>query len=323
MVLPFEEVASSDEDSISITSTRSSDPEAEYNVEKILAEQLHDDGVLRYLLEWEGYPLHSATWEPAENILGAQLLSNWETEKAEHRAGTRSPFDVLEHEAAQEEHIAEREKRHRRRVAKRRKRGLPSGSTSDESANNVATRDGDSEDEGPLAAALQKRVKTVVPKRKGVAVKVTKNLNRQAAAAVSSSDENSDDETSISDESLVEEARDLQRANTNGNQSKPATSRPATRPTPSRARSSGTTTAPAKTANRVTKTASSIQKPASARKASASSSANPEPADRSLPSSSARKSAPSTATFGPADTTTSTRLPVLPTDPPKRSHQVT
>ncbi|GAB7327234.1 hypothetical protein MBLNU13_g11132t2 [Cladosporium sp. NU13] len=293
MVLPFEEVASSDEDSISITSTRSSDPEAEYNVEKILAEQVHDDGMLRYLLKWEGYPLHSATWEPAENLLGEQLLSNWEAEKAEHRAGTRSPFDVLEHEAAQEEHIAEKQKRHRRRVAKRRKRGLPSGSTSDASANNVAVRDGDSEDEGPLAAARPKRVKTVN----------------------SSSDENRDDEMSISDDSLAEEARNKQRVNTNGNQSAPATSRPAA---PLRARSNSNTTATAKIANRVTQTAPSTQKPASARKASASSSANLKPADRPLPSSSARKSAPSTASFGPTDTTTSTRLPVLPTDPPQR-----
>ena len=316
MVLPFEEVASSDEDSISITSTRSSDPEAEYNVEKILAEQVHEDGVRRYLLKWEGYPLHSATWEPAENLLGAQLLSNWEAEKAEIRAGTRSPFDVLEHEAAQEEHIAEKQKRHRRRVAKRRKRGLPSGDTSDGSADDVAMRDGDSEDERPPAAARQKRVKAVAPKRKGVAVKVTKKSSRQAAAAESSSDENSDEEMSVSDDSLVEEARNQQRANKNGNQST-STSRSAAPPAPLRAR--GTANALAKAANKVTKTASSIQKPASARKTSASSSANPKSADRSLPSSSARKSAPSTASFGPTETTTSTRLPVLPTDPPKRS----
>ena len=158
MVLPFEEVASSDEDSISITSTQASDPEAEYNVEKILAENTLDNGAREYLLKWEGYPLHSATWEPAENLIGAQLLSNWEAEKREVAAGKREPFDVLEFDEAQENFIEEKAKRHRRRVAKRRKRGLPSGSTSDASANDVAMRDGDSEDEEPLAAAARLQV---------------------------------------------------------------------------------------------------------------------------------------------------------------------
>jgi len=321
MVLPFEEVASSDEDSISITSTQESDPEAEYNVEKILAER-YEDGVKQYLLKWEGYPLHSATWEPAENLIGALLLTNWEVEKLEVEAGAKSPFDVFEYEEAQEDYLAEKEKRHRRRKEKRRKRGLSvsmSGSASDASANDVVMRDGDSSDEGPLAAAAQRRVKTAIPKRKGVAVKVTKQSSRQAAAAGSSSDENSDDEMSISDDSLVEEARNQQRVNINGDKTTPATPKSATRPTPSRARSSGTTTAPANAANRVAKTASSIQKPPSARRNTASStSAQPRPADRSLPSSSARKSAPSTATFGPVNPTPATRLPVLPTDPPQR-----
>lgn len=229
---------------------------------------------------------------------------------------------MFEYEEAQEDYLAEKEKRHRRRKEKKRRRGLAvstSGSASDASANDVVMRDGDSSDGGPLAAAAQRRVKTAIPKRKGVAVKVTKRSNRQAAAADSSSDENSDDEMSISDDSLVEEARNQQHANINGNKTTPATSKSSTRPTPSRARSSGTTTVPVNAANRLTKTASSIQRPASARRTTASStSPQPRPADRSLPSSSARKSAPSTATFGPVNPTPATRLPVLPIDPPQR-----
>jgi hypothetical protein len=323
MVLPFEEV-DSDSDSISVTSTRSSDPEAEYNVEKILAEEVWDDGVKRYLLKWEGYPLHSATWEPTENIIGAQLLSNWEREQAEIKAGVRSPFDVLEHEKAQEDHIAEKAERHRRRKAKRRKRGLAvsrSGSISNGSANDVAMRDGDQDSAGdePPAAARSKRVKTTIPKRKGVALKVRKNSNRQAAAAASSSEEDSEDEMATSDESLLEETRTQQAANTSGRRLPSAISGAVAPPTPSRARGGGTAASPVNAANRVTKSAPSKQKPASARRTTASSSsANTRSTAHTLPSSSARKSAPSTASFGPATATMSTRPPVLPTDPPVR-----
>jgi chromo domain-containing protein 1 len=47
----------SDSDSVSITSTAASEPQEEYEVETILAEEEGDNGV-DYLIKWEGYPLH-------------------------------------------------------------------------------------------------------------------------------------------------------------------------------------------------------------------------------------------------------------------------
>ena len=46
-----------DSDSVSITSTVASEPQEEYEVEAILAEEEGDDGI-NYLIKWEGYPLH-------------------------------------------------------------------------------------------------------------------------------------------------------------------------------------------------------------------------------------------------------------------------
>ena len=46
-----------DSDSVSITSTVASEPQEEYEVETILAEEEGDDGI-NCLIKWEGYPLH-------------------------------------------------------------------------------------------------------------------------------------------------------------------------------------------------------------------------------------------------------------------------
>ena len=46
-----------DSDSVSITSTVASEPQEEYEVETILAEEEGDDEI-NYLIKWEGYPLH-------------------------------------------------------------------------------------------------------------------------------------------------------------------------------------------------------------------------------------------------------------------------
>lgn len=312
----------SDLDSISITSTRSSDEEAEYSVEKINAEEQDDEGVMKYLVKWEGYPVHLSTWEPAENLISAQILPNWENEKEEIASGVRAPFDLDDFWEQQEQQMEAKAERHHRRVAKRKKLGIPvsrGGSVSNGSANDVAMRDDDeeSEEDEPLAAR-QKRVKVVTPKRKGVAQKVTR---KQPAEPSSSGEESSDDENSTSEDSLMEESRSAQRTSINGHPSaaRAATSRTTAQSTTSRTRSDVTPTTARNAANKVTKRVSPTQKPAAARKSAASSSsAHARTADRPILSSSARKSAPSTASVGSSNTAAPQRLPVLLTDQPKR-----
>jgi hypothetical protein len=321
----FEEVDDSDLDSISLTSTRSSDEEEEYNVEKINAEERDDQGVMKYLVKWEGYPLHRSSWEPAEHLLSDQILPHWEREKAEIRAGTRPRFDLEEYYELKEAEMDEKAKRKRRRVAKKRNLGIAvssSGSISNGSANGVTTREDpeDSEEEEPLATR-QKRVQHVVPKRKGVASKVKKSLNRQADAASSSSEESSDGEVSGSGDSLLEESRGRQRksANEGPSTSNGSSSRTTAKPTATGRLSNETGIAIRGAASNTTKKAPPAQNPSSARKSVASSSsAHVKATDRPAPSSSARKSALSTASFDSGNATAPRRVPILPTDSLKR-----
>lgn len=308
MAPPFEEEAASDEDSISVTSTKPSDEEAEYNVEKIIAEDRDEEtGAVNYLVKWEGYPLHLSTWEPPENLISAQILPNWEQEKEEIRSGIRQPFDVDEYYEAQELQIEEKSQRHQRRVAKRRRLGMPSrsGSVSNGSARDIETQDA-AEDQPQDAP--RKRVKTVIPKRKGVAAKVKKSSNRQATTA-SSSEDSSDDGHSSGENSLLEESMNRQKVRPAGRQ----TATPITAP---RRTASASAASPA---NKVVKKAIPAQKSVSARKSAASSSSLQRRAtEGSLPSSSARKSAPSSASVVLPSATAPKRLPVLPTDTPNR-----
>ena len=63
------------DDSISVTSTPydSEDPDVEYTVEDILAQDDDMNGVTKYLVRWANYPLEKCTWEPEENM-GHELL---------------------------------------------------------------------------------------------------------------------------------------------------------------------------------------------------------------------------------------------------------
>lgn len=67
-----------DTDSISLTSTVESEhgPDDEFNVEEIMSEH-GSANKKRYLIRWEGYALHKATWEPKENVLGLAALADW------------------------------------------------------------------------------------------------------------------------------------------------------------------------------------------------------------------------------------------------------
>ncbi|KJR83932.1 uncharacterized protein SPSK_00202 [Sporothrix schenckii 1099-18] len=108
------------DDSISVTSTPydSEDPDAEYTVEDILAQDDNMDGGTKYLVRWANYPLEKCTWEPEENM-GPELLTDmWEEKR---KRPDYEPFDLDLYFGA----LAKRNNRHRRRNMKRIRRGLP------------------------------------------------------------------------------------------------------------------------------------------------------------------------------------------------------
>ncbi|KAH7149763.1 hypothetical protein B0J13DRAFT_440307 [Dactylonectria estremocensis] len=66
----------------SITSTIEEEPDSdqEWLVNDILAEGEDATGTTKYLIDWQGYPLYDASWEPKEN-LGDTMLADWEESK--------------------------------------------------------------------------------------------------------------------------------------------------------------------------------------------------------------------------------------------------
>ncbi|KAL1908523.1 hypothetical protein Sste5344_005609 [Sporothrix stenoceras] len=108
------------DDNTSVTSTPydSEDPDAEYSVEDILAQDDDMDGVTKYLVRWTNYPLEKCTWEPEENM-GHELLEDlWEEKK---KRPDYKPFDLSLYLGA----LADKEARHLRRNLKRKRLGLP------------------------------------------------------------------------------------------------------------------------------------------------------------------------------------------------------
>lgn len=322
MAPPFEEDGISDIDSISVTSTKPSDAEAEYAVEKLLSEERDlETGVMKYLVKWEGYPLHLSTWEPAENLLADQILSDWQRDKEAIRSGVSQPFDMDLYWEVVEKHQDEKEERRRRRAAKRRRLGLPSRSGS---VANIFDEDivmgnaAESPDDERFPRGRQKQAEDSTPRRKGVAQKVATNSNRQVTMVISSDESDADSE---GEGSLFGGSRTKSATKTSAGQSV-SFDKAFTNPIASGARVN-TTTAPSVTpANKVAQKRPSAKATASANKtvaaplSSVASSANL--AKRTQLSSSARKSAPSTASAFGNNAAASRMLPVLPYDPPKR-----
>lgn len=112
----------SDDDSISVTSTQASEPRDEYPVDKILAEY-EKEGHMWYLAKWSGYDMDSCTWEPRENF-DESTLDLWDEEKEKREQGLSTPFNYRafdKHIKAVHKATAERK---RRRMAKRRRLGI-------------------------------------------------------------------------------------------------------------------------------------------------------------------------------------------------------
>jgi hypothetical protein len=322
MVPPFEEVDISDADSISVTSTKVSDEDAEYAVEKILAEEPHHEtGEMMYLIKWEGYPLHQFTWEPAENLLAPQILADWQRDKDAVEAGTSQPFDMESYLEIMERHTDEREERRERRMAKRKRLGLPSrsGSVANRSADEFEARNAaeSSEDDEPLRGR-QKQVNDPTPKRKSVAQKVKTGLSRPANLIISSDESSADGK---GEDSLLKKSRKRSAAKASARQSVSGSKAAIPKPVASGAREHTITAASVTPATKVTQKRPSARSTAPAKKPAAADSRPPAAganfAIRTQPSSSARKSAPSTASaYG--NNATAQRLPVLPYDQPKR-----
>ncbi|KAJ2982972.1 hypothetical protein NQ176_g1019 [Zarea fungicola] len=114
------------DDSISITSTvDDDDPDAVWEVKQILAEGQFQ-GETRYLIEWEGFPLHSATWEPKRQFQDGQdtLLKHWALTKEKQRQGTAPRFHIDEWRLAAITQVRDKYARHDMRNRERKRRGL-------------------------------------------------------------------------------------------------------------------------------------------------------------------------------------------------------
>ncbi|KAH9206905.1 hypothetical protein DL95DRAFT_65371 [Leptodontidium sp. 2 PMI_412] len=116
-----QQTATVDEDDISLNSTESEayGSDKEFTVDRILAERGSAKNKL-YLISWEGYPEEESTWEPKANV-GSDTLEEWNQRLEREKNGLDEPFDIARFDALIARLKAEKEDRHRRRVAKRRR----------------------------------------------------------------------------------------------------------------------------------------------------------------------------------------------------------
>jgi chromo domain-containing protein 1 len=130
--------ASVDDDAISITSTQSSQysDEHQYEVDRVLAEKTIK-GKKYYLLLWEGYPEHRATWEPRVNIYDPKVLDVWKERKMKESRGIETSFNVERFQAHQDKFLEEKADRHRRRKAKRRRRNISVSDSEQDDADSI------------------------------------------------------------------------------------------------------------------------------------------------------------------------------------------
>ena len=167
---------SSDDDDVSANYTPASSPRSTYAVETILAERTGADGGKEFLVKWEEYQIHRATWEPRGNI-SSPTLRDWE----EKKPTIKEPFDTDWFNNL----LAER---HRRRREKRIARGLSLTPTLTE----TEAFDGDPEPkEKPSGSVQQLLPKRTKSRKKGTAQlkKAKRQLSGSSPISISSEDE--------------------------------------------------------------------------------------------------------------------------------------
>lgn len=141
---------SSDDDSISLTSTVSSERQDEYPLEAILAERTVD-GVTEYLVKWEGYPEYRCTWEQKNSFQDEQTLLDWGDQKMRISRGHAKPFDTDAWERDMEDLLGATAKRQALRRKKKISLGLPVADLpSDfEASTDDSSSDASNETDGP------------------------------------------------------------------------------------------------------------------------------------------------------------------------------
>lgn len=145
--------ASSDDDSISLTSTAPSEPKDEYPIEGILAERV-DDGTTMYLVKWVGYPDERCTWEPASSFQDEQTFHDWQNQKMRISRSLELPYNVSALETRVEHWLEAAAKRKARRRAKKIRLGLPvnpeiEGDNSDYTSSEALEEEDDNEPDRP------------------------------------------------------------------------------------------------------------------------------------------------------------------------------
>ncbi|POR37788.1 Uncharacterized protein TPAR_02011 [Tolypocladium paradoxum] len=113
-----------DHDDVSVTSTidENVDSDEEFHLIKILAEREVGE-ITMYLVEWEGFPLSNATWEPLEH-LQQDTMSSWEKFKEDTGRRTASGFKVRDWKTALRHDVEYKRERHDDRNKKRVSLGL-------------------------------------------------------------------------------------------------------------------------------------------------------------------------------------------------------
>ncbi|KAL2314754.1 Chromodomain protein Chp1 [Schizosaccharomyces pombe] len=71
-----------------------------YEVEDILADRVNENGINEYYVKWAGYDWYDNTWEPEQNLFGAEkVLKKWKKRKKLIAKGLLEPFDAEDNEA--------------------------------------------------------------------------------------------------------------------------------------------------------------------------------------------------------------------------------
>ena len=118
-----------DDASIATTIEEEVDSDQEWLVNNVMAEA-EIDGEVRYLIDWHGFPLHEASWEPEEN-LGEDLLRAWKQSKSMQGAEKESSRAISRWRQAVISRLSDRMARHKERNRKRQQRGIPITKTID------------------------------------------------------------------------------------------------------------------------------------------------------------------------------------------------
>ncbi|KHJ33508.1 putative chromo domain-containing protein [Erysiphe necator] len=123
IISPKQADSVSDNDSISLTSTiGSAHSENEFfEVKKILAENPNSK-TATFLIQWEGYPVSRATWEPRKQIRHLRsVINEWRQTQKLEQSGIQESFDTAAWAAAREKSEDERQSRKVRRAIKRKR----------------------------------------------------------------------------------------------------------------------------------------------------------------------------------------------------------